>query len=156
MVLLPQRGNVVIENVGNGVALNVRYDFIQTTPEPDGLKVSPGSYLQHIPTGKPFVVPVPRGTLQNKEYDFLARYESVGGREYESRIHLNNLVITQIAFVASKTVIVAEGEAYEHQRKVRQPAVPNVRTCEISRGRPTPGLRRSQRPRTVSPAAASS
>ena len=101
-ILAFQEGNVVVWNVGNGVALNVRYQFKQITPAGDGVSVDPANFLPHIPPGAHQVIPVPQGILANKEYEFTATYESVGARRYESRVQLDNLVITRIHFGAAR------------------------------------------------------
>lgn len=95
-------GNVVLENVGSGVALNVRYDFKQITPARDGISSNPGSSLPHIPPGKAVSLAVPRGIFTNKVYEVTCTYESLGRRRYQTCISLNNLVITRVVFDAER------------------------------------------------------
>lgn len=98
MIVAPREGNVALQNMGNGPAVNVRYEFIPLNP-PQGANVArPSGYLQNIPAGGTFVMQVARGVLRNLEYEFLTTYESLSGHRYESRIILNNLVLTTFDF----------------------------------------------------------
>jgi hypothetical protein len=102
MVLATQEGTVSLQNIGNGLALNVRYDYTQVTPTDDRDQVGGGSYLQHIPTGKSFPIPVSEARMRNRKCEIVATYESLSGRKYESRIQINNAVITEISFAQIK------------------------------------------------------
>lgn len=98
MVLATQEGNLALQNLGNGLALKVRYDFTQISPRGAEATYRRGSYLQHMAAGKSFPIPVPHARLRNTDCEFVATYESLGGRKYKSRIQVTNAVITEISF----------------------------------------------------------
>jgi len=102
MVLADQKGNVSIQNLGNGLALNVRYDLTQIAPSSDPQRVERASYLQHVPSGHSFPIPVAESRLRNRKCEFVAKYQSLAGRRYISRIQVNNAVITEIVFAEIK------------------------------------------------------
>ena len=98
MIVAAREGNVALQNMGNGPAVNVRYECNPANP-PKGANVArPGGYLQNIPAHGTFVMAVAREVLRNLEYEFVATYESLSGHHYESRIIINNLVLTGFYF----------------------------------------------------------
>jgi len=102
MIVAPREGNVALQNMGNGPAVNVRYEFNPVNP-PQGANVArPRGYLQNIPAGGTFVMAVAREVLRNLEYEFVTSYESLNGQNYESRIAINNLVLTNFHFGKSE------------------------------------------------------
>ena len=102
MVLTNEKGNISIQNLGNGLALNVRYDVTQVTPSNDPEKLNRGSFLQHIPVAESFPIPVAEARLRGRRCEFVAKYQSLGGRRYVSRIRVDNAVITEIVFAEIK------------------------------------------------------
>ncbi len=98
MIVAARDGNVAVRNIGNGPAINIRYEFRPVNPAPGANVARPQNYFQMIAPGEVFVMPVARGVLNNLEYEFIASYESLGGRRYQSRITLNNLVLTDTRF----------------------------------------------------------
>jgi hypothetical protein len=93
MIVAARNGDVTIQNMGSGPAINVRYRFDPVNAPRDVNAARPDGYLQIIPPGQRFQMPVSRGVLANMEYEFVATYESLSGRHYESRITLKNLVL---------------------------------------------------------------
>jgi hypothetical protein len=87
----PDEGKYVIDNIGNGAALNLRYFF--TRPN----VAQPWRYL-------PVVLAAGHATLvetlnlYNAEHVATFEYESIGGRKYRSTISLNHHVITAFNF----------------------------------------------------------
>lgn len=93
-VLLPQNGQLVLLNVGTGPALNVSYEM---HPLDDGPSY-PRRYIDAIPPNQPLVTPTPQGIIQNRRYEFLATYNSLSGRSYQTTIRIENLVLTNFQF----------------------------------------------------------
>ncbi len=91
----PDQGSYVVQNIGNGVALNVRYHFTRPNDNPD----RPRDF-RYIPN----VLPTARVTLvetlggYNAEHEVTFGYESIGGRKYRTIIQLNHHVITSFLF----------------------------------------------------------
>jgi len=86
-------GNFVVQNIGNGVALNVRYIFSPIN-QPEG-RTTPKSkrYLQYVSPSQPVRTPDPV-TVCRDEYEFHFWFQSIGGRQYKSTVTINNLVLT--------------------------------------------------------------
>ena len=98
MIIGAQEGNVVIENIGNGPAINVRYVFRPVNP-PQGQNVAqPNGYLQNLPGHSRFTIPLAREVLRNLEYRVHLTCESMTGQKYESAITVNNFVLTRFNF----------------------------------------------------------
>jgi hypothetical protein len=94
-VIAPRNGNVALENVGNGPALNVSYDFRPLDPS----NISrPHGYLPNIIVGKSFVLAVPRGILDTQNYEVVFQYDSMSHQRYESRIVVTKKVVTAFRF----------------------------------------------------------
>ncbi|MGC9994618.1 MAG: hypothetical protein ABSE79_04800 [Terriglobia bacterium] len=102
MVLADQNGSLSLQNLGNGLALNIQYEVIQLEPSNDRFDVTRGSYLQHLPSGESFPIPVVEPRLRGRRCEFNAKYQSLGGRRYVSRIRVDDAVITKIVFAEIK------------------------------------------------------
>jgi hypothetical protein len=100
MVLAPREGSVQLRNIGAGPAFNIRYKFnCLDQPQQDGaVVVEPSGYLPYITAGDKFAMQVTRGILQLHEYQLVALYDSLSGRRYETKITINNLVLTTVQF----------------------------------------------------------
>jgi len=92
IIVNPDGGSYVIQNIGNGPALNLRYFFTRPdVPNPDWRYV-------------PAVLATQRASLietlglYNAEHVATFEYESIGGRKYRSTIGLNHHVITVFNF----------------------------------------------------------
>jgi hypothetical protein len=96
--LAARDGNVVLENMGKGPAINIRYQVARLDAAPGRRISEPSGYLQNIAAEKAFVVPVARGHFENGEYKFVATYESIGAWRYETTITINSLVLTGYNF----------------------------------------------------------
>jgi hypothetical protein len=102
MIVAARNGNVALQNMGYGPAVNVTYNFKPVNPS-EGVKVAgSGGYLQNIPAGGTFAMQVARGSLALLEYELIVTYESLGGHRYESKIAINNLVLTAFNFEVQK------------------------------------------------------
>lgn len=89
-VLRPQEGQLVLRNVGKGPALNIRYEMRPLDAGPG----QPSGYIDAIAPQDQLVTPIPRGILQNRPYEFVASYNSLSGRSYQTTIRIENLVLT--------------------------------------------------------------
>jgi hypothetical protein len=85
-------GSYVVLNIGNGVALNVRYRFTRPNQGERELR-----YIPHLaPTARATLVETWGG--YNAEHEATFDYESISGRKYRTTIHLNHHVITSFDF----------------------------------------------------------
>lgn len=91
IIAAADQGSYVVQNIGNGVALNVRYQF--TRPN-----VAPAErYVPHLsPTGRATLAETIGG--YNAEHQATFDYESISGRKYRTTIQLNHRVITSFSF----------------------------------------------------------
>lgn len=97
LVARPDGGSYVIHNLGNGLALNLRYYITRNNPELDAPANRRWRYIPTIPTGaKVTLVETVGGFGAQHEATF--EYESIGGRKYRSTITLNHRVITSFKF----------------------------------------------------------
>ena len=94
LIVLDDAGNYVIQNIGNGPALNLKYFFTRGGPDP---AERDWRYL-------PAVLATARASLVESlvlfDADHVAtfEYESIGGRKYRSAITLSHHVITAFDF----------------------------------------------------------
>jgi hypothetical protein len=88
----------VVQNVGNGPALNVRYRFRPLDVQ--GRKPRPEpSYLQMVIAGEKVPLPEPVTSYIGK-WELVFRFESFGGNAYESVVTLNERVLVGFQFEA--------------------------------------------------------
>jgi hypothetical protein len=94
IVAAADRGSYVVLNIGNGVALNVRYHFTRPPGVPER---ADWRYVPHIsPTARVTLVETLGG--YNAEHEVTLDYESIGGRKYRTTMQLNQHVITSFVF----------------------------------------------------------
>jgi hypothetical protein len=94
IIAAANEGSYVVQNIGNGVALNVRYHFTRPNEGPHPLDAR---YVPHIsPTGRVTLVETIGG--YNAEHQVTFDYESIGGIKYRTTIQLNHRVITSFVF----------------------------------------------------------
>jgi len=92
IVAAADQGSYVVQNIGNGVALNVRYHFTRPNQGERELR-----YLPHLaPDARATLVETLGG--YNAEHEATFDYESISGRHYRTAIHLNHRVITAFNF----------------------------------------------------------
>ena len=95
------QGFFVLQNIGTGVAMNVKYHFTRDTDN-----------LQHPSRWRyvPYVVPEGRTTLvegvtaYNLTHKVTIEYESYGGRKYRTTIQLVRRVITEFTYLEIKSL----------------------------------------------------
>lgn len=89
-------GNFAVQNIGSGIALNVRYVFNQL--DTNGRKTSDDQrYLQSVAPGQPVRMPEPINAFQGS-YAVVFNFESIGGKAYRSTVQLTNRVLTAFKF----------------------------------------------------------
>ena len=97
LVVQPNGGSYVVQNLGSGLALNLKYHITRDSP---ALGEANQREWRYIPT----IAPSARATLvetlggYNGEHEATFQYESIGGRKYRSTISLNHHVITAFKF----------------------------------------------------------
>lgn len=81
---------VVLLNIGSGPAVNIEYVFAPL----DGAQSRPDGYVSFLGPGVRAAIPVPRGIIRGHEYECRLQYDSLSHTRYETRIVLNDLVLT--------------------------------------------------------------
>ena len=97
-ILAFHEGNAVLENIGSGLAINVLYEMQPIEAPPDQNVARPNGYLQSIPPNTNLELPIPRGTFQTRSYEFTTTYESLSGRRYQTKIGIDDLVVSSSDF----------------------------------------------------------
>ncbi len=87
-----------VQNIGNGVALNVMFDIIYQGEYPQNFPQRKQRYLQNVLAGEKVDMLVPMNAYRSGEFIVLFHYQSIGGRGYESRITMNGHVLTDFRF----------------------------------------------------------
>jgi hypothetical protein len=102
-VLHALQGRPRLINVGPGPAFNIRYSAAPTDPASTGL-ARPSGYLVHMLPGEPFALPIGVGILGGSEWNFTMTYESRTGRKYQTKLVINDLVLTSFNFEPVKPI----------------------------------------------------
>lgn len=97
LVARPDGGSYVIHNLGNGIALNLRYYITRNNHELDAPDRQKWRYIPTIPTGAKVALVETVGGF-NAQHEATFEYESIGRRKYRSTITLNQRVITSFKF----------------------------------------------------------
>ena len=95
-----QAGDVMIVNVGTGAALNLWIDFLQSNVPQGGVAMHLPAFAHYLEAGKQWQVPLARTSLANREFEFRATYNSLSGKKYETKIHLEDGVIKSFTTAA--------------------------------------------------------
>jgi hypothetical protein len=89
-------GFFALENIGNGIALNVSYEFIHGNRAPE--RIRPGRrYVQNVPASQTISM-VESRQLFVGEWEVRFEYESIGGRKYRSVVSLVETVLTRFQY----------------------------------------------------------
>lgn len=89
-------GSYVIQNLGNGLALNLRYYITRNNPQLDQ-NSDRWRYLPTVPASAKVTLVETLGQF-NQQHEATFEYSSIGGRRYRSTITLNHHVITAYKF----------------------------------------------------------
>lgn len=90
-------GNFVVHNVGNGIALNVVFQFFPKGEYARNYRWHKPRYLQNVLPGDKMSMLL-LTSMFNGEQEVVFRYESISGRRYESVIEMSSLVLTGFRF----------------------------------------------------------
>lgn len=86
--------NLVVQNIGTGVALNVTYRF-NNPDSPQGNRGKGESYLVNVLPTQKISMPEPlNASICSGNCEVIFGFESIGGRRYQSTITMNNHVLT--------------------------------------------------------------
>jgi len=100
MVVRGSDAQFVVQNIGAGIPLNVCYYF--RAPDTAERPEKPG-YLFYVLLGQPVQLPEPlNATPYAGNCEVVFRFQSIGGRWYQSTVTMNNRVLTKFAFEAIK------------------------------------------------------
>jgi hypothetical protein len=100
MVVRGSDAQFVVQNIGTGIALNISYYFrtLDTNQHPE----KPG-YLFYVLQGQPIQLPEPlNATPYAGNCEVVFRFQSIGGRWYQSTTTINNRVLTKFTFETVK------------------------------------------------------
>ena len=89
-------GSFIMQNIGNGIALNVAYQFL-TTPRDDPARRRHAYYLQNILPSQEVTMPQPM-TAYTGDWELRIGFSSIGGRRYQSMVTLKDRVLTGFQF----------------------------------------------------------
>lgn len=96
VVVLCPEGDVQIENIGVGPAINIRYEFRSMHLEIT--QAHPTGYVAGISKDGTFRIPVARALLAGHEFECCFDYESVSHRKYRTKVVIRNLIIIDMRF----------------------------------------------------------
>jgi len=92
-VVCDNDGNFVVQNIGTGVALNVRYHF-ENLDSPRGTAIDE-NYFVNVLQGQKVRMPEPvNASIFSGNCRAVFRFESMGGGRYQSIVTMNNHVLT--------------------------------------------------------------
>jgi hypothetical protein len=90
------QGSFVLQNIGNGIALNVCYQFLRV-PREEAARQHHRRYVQHILATQKVTMPEPM-TAYGGDWKLHLEYQSIGGRKYKSIVTINDRVLTAFVF----------------------------------------------------------
>jgi hypothetical protein len=90
-------GNLAVENIGSGPALNVRYEFVAIEETARFFNPRGVRYVQNILSGQRSQM-AEAYTSYNGQFEVIFEYESIGGRRYRTKISMEGYVFTGVAF----------------------------------------------------------
>jgi hypothetical protein len=107
LIARPDGGSYVVNNLGSGLALNVRYYFTRN----GGDQNRSWRYIPTIPATAKVALVETLG-FYNGEHEAAFEYGSIGGRNYRSTITLNHHVITSFRFeeIRNRREVLGAGE----------------------------------------------
>jgi hypothetical protein len=98
MIVRKVDGKFVVENIGNGVALNVEYSSRQINPPDNRLVPRLAGYLQNVLSGSNVKMAEPVTPFEQGEYEIIFLFQSIGGRQYRTTVTMNDRVLTKFEF----------------------------------------------------------
>ena len=98
MIVRKVDGKFVVENIGNGVALNVEYSSRQINPPDNRLVPRLAGYLQNVLSGSNVKMAEPVTPFEQGEYEIIFSFQSIGRRQYRTTVTMKNQVLTKFEF----------------------------------------------------------
>ncbi len=92
-------GNFVVQNIGNGVALNISYQFESVDPHHGKRLKGNSGYLQNVLASQKVRMPLPVSMVASGHCEVSFQFESLGGRRYRTVVTLKGGVLTDFHFV---------------------------------------------------------
>jgi hypothetical protein len=92
------QGSFVLQNIGNGVALNVSYRFKQTNDPLGTASLRHERYVQNVLASQKVTMVETLTSCRGGDYQIIFNYESIGGRKYRTTVTIINLVLTSLVF----------------------------------------------------------
>jgi hypothetical protein len=89
-------GNFMVQNIGNGIALNISYQFVKDSPGGE-TQQNRTRYIQNLLASQRVTIPESK-SLFRESWTVIFEYESIGGRKYRTTLHINNHVLTTFRF----------------------------------------------------------
>ena len=98
-VVKDYRGFLAVRNVGNGLALNISYQFnrVDDPNYPKSLK-GDDSYLQRLHAEREIRLPLPVTLMKLGDWRVVFEFESLGGRKYRTTVTVQANVLSGIRF----------------------------------------------------------
>ena len=93
-----QTPRVELVNIGAGPAIKLKYSFTQTNVIEGGVALNDNGYLNQLCARDEWKAEIARGSLSNRDYDFLAEYEGLSGTRYTTTIRIESAVIRRFDF----------------------------------------------------------
>ncbi len=91
------QGRFVLQNIGNGVALNVSYRFEHLNSIDAPPRAHRARYVQNVLAGQNVTMAEPMGAYAGG-YNLIFCYESIGGRKYKTTVTMHHYVLTELKF----------------------------------------------------------
>jgi hypothetical protein len=92
------QGHLVVQNIGNGIALNVRYSIQPLPPSDREYRLESSGYLQNALAGQRISMAELVTTTLSGDYEIGFQFQSIGGREYRTVVKMNERVLTGFTF----------------------------------------------------------
>jgi hypothetical protein len=101
--------NVELLNIGTGPALDLFYDLQQVDVEEGQIAINPKGFVPHLRSGESWATQLQRTSLTNRNLEFSARYESLSGSKYETRMRIESAIIVSSTFGPPRQEPLANG-----------------------------------------------
>lgn len=86
-------GNLVLTNIGAGVAIDIRYEF-----KFDGLQKSRARRVPYLQYKDTLLAPITVTTARSENLEFVATYKSLSGKRYITKMTVRDLVVENCTF----------------------------------------------------------
>jgi hypothetical protein len=93
-----QAPNVEILNVGTGPALDVNYRLLQIGPPEGSNALNVPGFVNHLQSGQAWATHLARNSLTGRIFQFIATYQGLSGKKYETSIRVEDEIIKSFKF----------------------------------------------------------